>query len=91
MRDKQFVIDSIKMDLHRVVNATGDITKEIPTQSVIEFMQHADKDFDKTELTEREIKLREQLKQLLVKLAEIKDPHTRLKWTEDVMTVRCRL
>jgi hypothetical protein len=91
MRDKQFVIDSIKMDLYRVVTATGDINKELPKQSVVEFMKHADKDFEKIELTPKEQTLRHQLQSLLVQLSGIKDPFSRLRWTEDIMTIRCRL
>ena len=37
------------MDLYRVVTASGNIDKELPKQSVIEFMKHADKDFEKNE------------------------------------------
>lgn len=92
MRDKQFIIDSIKMDLFRVVTAAGDINKELPKQSVIEFMEHANKDFEKAELTDREKGLKQELQQLLKQLPQVsKDPFSRLRWTEDVMTIRCRL
>jgi hypothetical protein len=91
MRDKQFIMNSIKMDLHRVVTAAGDVSKELPKESVSEFMTHAVNDFDKAKLTIREKKLRDQLKILLKLLPALKDPHKRLRWTEDVLTVRCRL
>lgn len=91
MRDKQFLINSIKMDLFRVVTAAGDTDKELPKQSVIEFMEHANKDFEKTELTDREKGLKQELQQLLSQLPQIKDPFSRLRWAEDVMTIRCRL
>lgn len=91
MRDKKFVINSIKMDLYRVVTAAGDIRKELPKQSVIEFMEHAGRDFEKTELTLREKELKSQLKNLLSQLNDLRDARARLKWTEDVMTIRCRL
>lgn len=91
MRDKSFIMSSIKMDLHRVVTAAGDINKELPKQSVIEFMKHADKDFEKTKLTQKEQTLRQQLQSLLKQLPNVKDPLSRLRWTEDVMTIRCRL
>lgn len=89
--DKNFIINSIKMDLHRVVTAAGNISKELPKQSIIEFMDHANKDFEKTELTQREKALKEKLLYLLNQLDNINDPLTRLRWTEDVMTIRCRL
>lgn len=79
------------MDLHRVVTAAGDITKELPYESIKDFMQHADKDFDKTDLDERETNLREELRVLFEQLNSLQDPHKRLRWTENVMTVRCRL
>ncbi len=91
MRDKQFLINSIKMDLYRVVTAAGDTNKELPKQSIIEFMEHANKDFEKAELTDREKGLQQELQNLLNQLSQIKDPLARLRWTEDVMTIRCRL
>ena len=91
MRKKQFIIDSIKMDLYRVVTASGNISRKLPKQSVVEFMKHADKDFEKTKLTKREQMLRGQLKDLLKKLPNIKGSRSRLIWAEDVMTIRCRL
>ena len=91
MRDKQFVINSIKMDFHRVVTAAGDVNKKLPKQSIIEFMKHADKDFENIKLTQREQALRQHLQSLLKQLPDIKDPLSRLRWTEDVMTIRCRL
>ena len=91
MRDKQFIINSIKMDLHRVITSAGNINTKLPKRSVVEFMEHADKDFEKTKLTQREQALRQQLKILLKQLPNVKDPLSRLRWTEDVMTIRCRL
>lgn len=91
MRDKQFIINSIKMDLYRVVTAVGDTNKELPQQSVIEFMEHANKDFEKIKLSDREKKLKQELKQLLDQLPQIKDSSSRLRWAENILTVRCRL
>jgi hypothetical protein len=90
-RNKKFVLDSIKMDLFRVVTATGDITKEIPMESVVTFIKHADKDFDKIDLTDQEKMLRGKLKELLKILPTIQDPKSRLRWAEDVMTTLCML
>jgi len=91
MRDKKFLISSIKMDLHRVVAAAGDISKELPMESVIEFLKHANADFEKLDLTEREKTLQQELQHLQNQLPQVKDPFLRLRWTEKVMTVRCRL
>lgn len=91
MRDKQFIIDSIKMDLLRIVTAVGNIQKPIPRESVQEFLTHALKDFDKTELTERELMLKKQVQNLNNILPELKDSPTRLRWAEDALTIRCRL
>lgn len=90
-RNKKFIIDSIKMDLFRVITATGDLTKEIPQKSVEDFLRHADKDFDKVNLNESEKKVRNKLRTLSDKVGDLADPKTRLRWTEDVMTARCML
>ena len=91
MRDKKFIIASIKMDLYRVVTAAGNINKELPQQSVLEFIKHAENDFAKVNLTDREKGLQQQLMRLETQLPQITDPHSRLKWVEDVLTIRCRL
>ncbi len=91
MIDKKFVIDSIKMDLYRVVTASGDITRDLPLKSIEEFLNHADKDFEKINLTPRENILRKELKKLRKYLKKLKDLKSRLRWTEDVLTIRCRL
>ena len=92
MRDKKFYIDSIKMDLYRVVTAVGDITRMISPESVNEFMQHAERDFNKMELTTHEKQLRNELKTLTKSLVDnLQDPHKRLRWTEDILTIRSRL
>lgn len=91
MRDRQFIIDSIKMDLYRVVTAVGNLNTEIPLKSANEFITHAINDFNKTKLTEKELKMKTQLESLKTSLSLITDPHTRLRWTEDVLTIRCRL
>lgn len=91
MNDKKFVIDSIKMDLYRVVTATGDPSKEIPFDSVKDFLNHADDDFEKINLTEKESSLRKDLRKIQSRLDEINDKESQLKWAEDVLTVRCRL
>lgn len=93
-RNKQFIIDSIKMDLFRVVTATGDISKQIHAESARTFLNHAIKDFEKIPESERDSREREINNKLLIletKLAHLKDMHERLRWTEDVMTARCRL
>ena len=79
------------MDLHRIVAATGNLKKEIPYHSVAEFLKHADKEFDKITLSKKEKELRQNLKSLTNQLNNLQDPHKRLRWTEDVMTIRCRL
>jgi transcriptional regulator GlxA family with amidase domain len=92
MRNKQFVINSIKMDLHRVVTGAGNIAQTFPIISVTEFLQHANKNFDKIELSNRETALRTELQQLIETMKDnIQDPHKRLRWTEKVLDIRCRL
>lgn len=91
MRDKKFIINSIKMDLHRVVNAAGDISKPLPKESIEEFLNHAIKDFNKIETTPLEESLRQQLIKLSTKVDMLSDPHKRLVWTDDIITIRCRV
>jgi len=91
MRDKQFIKDSIKMDLHRVINAAGNITKPIPTKSVNEFLNHAYRDFEKIQLDSKEAELKKELLQLTKSLKNVDDPLSRLRWVEDIMTLRCRI
>jgi hypothetical protein len=90
-RDKKFIIDSIKMDLFRVITAAGDMSREAPLESIRIFMEHANKDFDRIELDTKEEIIRKELNTLANNLEVLSDPHTRLRWTEDVMTARCRL
>ena len=47
MRNKEFFLNSIKMDLYRVAVAAGNITQKFPVESVKEFLLHIDKDFKK--------------------------------------------
>ena len=92
MRDRNFYINSIKMDLHRIVYATGDIRKGIPMGFVKKFLKHALEDFEKIKLNKKDKKLREELVDLISKLDSLEgDLHKRLRWTEKVMTIRCRL
>ena len=91
MRDKSFIINSIKMDLHRVVTAAGDVRKELPRELISAFLKHADQDFDKTEFSQREMLLRQQLRSAAKELNNLQDPHKRLRWADDVLTIRCRL
>lgn len=90
-RDKNFILNSIKMDLHRVVTATGDLSKELPKQSVLEFLEHAHRDFDKIDLSDHERSLQIELQDLTLKVDKLYDPLARLRWVEDIMTIRCRL
>ena len=88
---KKFIIDSIKMDLFRVITASGDITKEPAIESIKTFLNHATNDFNKTNLDEREESIKKDLEALATKTEQLSDPHKRLRWTENIMTLRCRL
>ena len=79
------------MDLFRIVTATGDIRKEIPLQSVREFINHALDDFEKIELVSREREIKFQISESLKELDYLQDPHKRLRWAENILTARCRL
>ena len=92
MRDKTFYINSIKMDLLRVVTVAGDVTKDLPKQSVQEFLIHADDDFKKINLSKLEKELYDELQQLCSALNKsVQDDKSRLQWAEKILTIRCRL
>lgn len=92
MRDKSFYINAIKMDLFRVVTAAGDITTKFPYQSIKEFLNHAQSDFEKIPKTEHEQKLYKELALLAnsIDQSKINNPD-RLRWAEKILTIRCRL
>ena len=79
------------MDLHRIVTASGDISKPLPIQSIKEFLTHAQNDFNKIEVTPLEEALKDQLINLSKNLEDLKDLSKRLIWTEDILTIRCRM
>lgn len=91
LRSKSFILASIKMDLFRVVTATGNISQELPRDSVLDFLHHADRDFEKITLTEHEAQIRQKLRELAKTLPTVVGPHDRLRWAENILTLRCRL
>lgn len=91
MRDRNFYINSIKMDLYRVVTASGDVSKPPSTESVKEFLTHAISDFDKFQPTSLDLIIKENLIKLSKQTFKLKDSCHRLRWVEDVLTNRCRM
>lgn len=91
MRDRRFYIDSIKMDLFRVVTATGDVSKPPAVESAKEFLEHSIKDFEKFPNTNQDKKIKEELLKYLNEIFKLQEPAHRLRWTENVLTARCRL
>lgn len=79
------------MDLFRVVTATGDITKPVALESAQEFLDHALKDFEHFQNTDHDKILKKNLIALSNQMFKLNDPYHRLRWTEDVLTTRCRL
>lgn len=90
-RDKKFYINSIKMDLFRIVTAAGDTNKKLPTQSIKEFLNHASSEFQKIKLSKRESFLQSKLQNLNKQLHNLNNQTARLHWAEDILTIRCRL
>ncbi len=90
-KDKKFIIDGIKMDLYRVVTGTGDIRKELDKDYARIFLEHAKKEFTRIQLNTTERKLLNELETLDKSLDYVQDPHNRLRWVENIMTIRCRL
>ena len=79
MRDRNFYINSIKMDLFRVVTATGDITKPVALESVKEFMTHSLKDFENFKNTDHDKEIKSNLVTLSKELFKLEDPHHRFQ------------
>jgi hypothetical protein len=90
-RDRDFYINSIKMDLYRVVTATGDTSKPASIESAKQFLEHSLSEFDKFSPNEQDIDIKNDLQRLHRSIDELHDPRHRLRWTEDVLTARCRL
>uniref|UniRef100_A0A7C4XTT7 Uncharacterized protein n=1 Tax=candidate division WWE3 bacterium TaxID=2053526 RepID=A0A7C4XTT7_UNCKA len=91
MRDRNFYINSIKMDLFRVVTASGDLSKPPATLSIKEFLEHAINDFNKFSGTSHDNAIRSKLQQLYNDMYRLEDFNHRLRWVEEVLTARCRL
>lgn len=91
MRDRKFYINSIKMDLYRVVTATGDTSKEAAIESTKEFLEHAINDFKHFKNTKHDLQIKKTLEELNRTWFKLNDPVHRIFWTEDVLTSRCRL
>lgn len=91
MRDRTFYVNSIKMDLFRVVTATGDVTKPAAVESAKEFLEHALKDFNNFINTDLDITIKENLYKLAKQMYKLDDPYHRLRWSEEVLTNRCRM
>ncbi len=79
------------MDLYRVVTATGDISKPAAEESAKQFLTHALSDFDKFENTQHDIEIKKNLAELAEKIFKLKDQTHRLRWTEHILTARCRM
>ena len=79
------------MDLFRVVTSTGDITRPIATESAQEFLSHALKGFENFQNTDHDKEIKENLINLSNQMFKLDDPSHRLRWTENVLTNRCRL
>ncbi len=76
----------------RIVYAAGDIDKELPVNGITEFMNHAIGLFQNFEITESEKQRLEELRKLSDSLEQYKqDPLKRLRWAEDVLTIRALL
>ncbi len=79
------------MDLFRVVTATGDISKPAAEESAKQFLTHALRDFDKFENTKHDKEIKKDLIGLAEELFKLKDQTHRLRWTEHILTARCRM
>ncbi len=91
MRDRDFYINAIKMDLFRIVTATGDISKPASIESAREFLEHSIKMFEKFPNSNHDLTIKQDLEGFLSEIFKLQDTRRRLRWVEDVLTARCRL
>ena len=91
MRDREFYINSIKMDLFRVVTATGDVQSTPAIESAQEFLNHALLDFNKFETTTNDAKIKASLEELQNQLPNLSDPILRYRWADRILTYRSLL
>ena len=91
MRDRNFYINSIKMDIFRVVTATGNMSKPASIESAKEFLEHSIKGFEKFPNTDHDITIKQDLQRFLKEISKLQEPNQRLEWVENVLTARCRL
>ncbi len=90
-RDREFYINSIKMDLYRVVTATGDVSKPASVDSAQQFLKHSIEDFDKFKNEALDTKIKKDIERSLAEIYKLQEPNHRLRWVENVLTARCRL
>lgn len=80
------------MDLYRVFHAGADTKKPFPTQYVNTFLTSAYKDFEKLQNKGRYSEFQENIKDLTQKgYSNLDDLQKRLRWAEDVLTIRARM
>jgi hypothetical protein len=91
MRDRSFFINSIKMDLFRVVTAMGDVSRPGSVESAKEFLEHSIHDFEKFPNVEHDVIIKKELILFLKEIFKLQNPSHRLRWVENVLTARCRL
>jgi hypothetical protein len=92
MRDKQFYLNAVKMDLLRLVYYVGNLENPISEKSIAEFVKHALTDLDRLELNSLETNLKQELRLLAQEFTNyLYDPKKRLRWAEKVLTIRCQL
>ena len=92
MRNKQFYIEAVKMDLLRLVSQVSSLDSKISQSSVKIFLDHALTDLDTIQLNKHELRLKQELIQIGKDLENyLNDPIKRLRWAEKVLTIRCRL
>ncbi len=92
MTDNQFLIDSAKMDLRRVVYFVGCVGKESYLKSSITFLESAHKLLCSAKLNRLQKSLAQELEEIKSHLKEsFNDPTSRMQWAENILTISCRL
>ena len=92
MRDKQFYLNAVKMDLLRLVHYVGNLENPVSEKSISEFINHALNDLNKLELNSLETNLKQELRLLAKEVINyLDDSKKRLQWADKILTIRCRI
>lgn len=83
------LLGAVRMDLHRVIYMGGNLKEPFLNETAKTFLTHALSDLQKIKRTPSQLYVEQKIKETLVKLDSfVPLTHERLRWTENIMTLR---